>query len=167
MIRWLIYDTLIIIILNKTPSSAFCWQQNPLYCPERCCAFQCDLTKDDMRENVPEGSVDVVTLIFVLSAIHPDKMKLALQNISRVRAESAWGRETQCRAPFGKTSLIWSFLTNNVGSFFSSLLLKYTMPYIHTLMWLLDVLHVSGGNFPSGFWITSCSKWCKVTYMWL
>ncbi|XP_029308267.1 tRNA N(3)-cytidine methyltransferase METTL6 [Cottoperca gobio] len=57
---------------------------NPLYCPERCSAFQCDLTKDDLRENVPEGSVDVVTLIFVLSAIHPDKMKLALQNLSRV-----------------------------------------------------------------------------------
>ncbi|KAI4811642.1 hypothetical protein KUCAC02_014521 [Chaenocephalus aceratus] len=55
---------------------------NPLYCPERCHAFQCDLTKDDLRGNVPEGSVDVVTLIFVLSAVHPDKMKLALQNIS-------------------------------------------------------------------------------------
>ncbi|KAM9851971.1 tRNA N(3)-cytidine methyltransferase METTL6 [Aulostomus maculatus] len=59
-------------------------KRNPLYCPERCWAFQCDLTTDDLRENVPEGSVDVVTLIFVLSAIHPDKMKLALENISRV-----------------------------------------------------------------------------------
>lgn len=59
-------------------------KQNPLYCPERCCAFQCDLTKDDLRTNVPEDSVDVVTLIFVLSAVHPDKMKLALQNIFRV-----------------------------------------------------------------------------------
>lgn len=38
---------------------------------------------------MPECSVDVVTLIFVLSAVHPDKMKLALQNISRVRAETA------------------------------------------------------------------------------
>ncbi|XP_070691851.1 tRNA N(3)-methylcytidine methyltransferase METTL6 [Pempheris klunzingeri] len=59
-------------------------KQNPLCCPDRCHAFQCDLTKDDLRENVLECSVDVVTLIFVLSAIHPDKMKLALQNISRV-----------------------------------------------------------------------------------
>ncbi|XP_068586011.1 tRNA N(3)-methylcytidine methyltransferase METTL6 [Cebidichthys violaceus] len=57
---------------------------NPLYRPERCRAFQCDLTEDDLRGNVPEGGVDVVTLIFVLSAVHPDKMKLALQNISRV-----------------------------------------------------------------------------------
>uniref|UniRef100_UPI003AB03050 tRNA N(3)-methylcytidine methyltransferase METTL6 isoform X1 n=1 Tax=Centroberyx gerrardi TaxID=166262 RepID=UPI003AB03050 len=59
-------------------------KQNPLYRPERCSAFQCDLIRDDLRENVPEGSVDVVTLIFVLSAIHPDKMRLALENISRV-----------------------------------------------------------------------------------
>uniref|UniRef100_A0A3B4FYR4 tRNA N(3)-cytidine methyltransferase n=1 Tax=Pundamilia nyererei TaxID=303518 RepID=A0A3B4FYR4_9CICH len=59
-------------------------RQNPLYCPDRCCAFQCDLTKDDLMENVPESSVDVITLIFVLSAVHPDKMKLVLENISRV-----------------------------------------------------------------------------------
>uniref|UniRef100_A0A1A8G245 tRNA N(3)-cytidine methyltransferase n=2 Tax=Nothobranchius korthausae TaxID=1143690 RepID=A0A1A8G245_9TELE len=59
-------------------------KENPLYCTERCCAFQCDLTRDDLMENVPEGSVDVVTLIFVLSAVHPDKMKLVLENISKV-----------------------------------------------------------------------------------
>lgn len=34
---------------------------------------------------MPEESVDVITLIFVLSAVHPDKMKLLLENISRVR----------------------------------------------------------------------------------
>uniref|UniRef100_A0A673X0J9 tRNA N(3)-cytidine methyltransferase n=1 Tax=Salmo trutta TaxID=8032 RepID=A0A673X0J9_SALTR len=34
--------------------------------------------------NVPVGSVDVATLIFVLSAIHPDKMQQALDNIYRV-----------------------------------------------------------------------------------
>lgn len=60
-------------------------QKNPLCCPERCCAFQCDLTKDDLREHVAEDSVDVITLIFVLSAVHPDKMRLVLQNLSRVR----------------------------------------------------------------------------------
>lgn len=59
-------------------------KSNPLFCPERCSAFQCDLTKDDLRTNVPERSVDVVTLIFVLSAIHPDKMRAALQNVFRV-----------------------------------------------------------------------------------
>lgn len=43
--------------------------------------FQCDLTKDDLLENIPADSVDVVTLIFVLSAVHPDKMHLVLKNI--------------------------------------------------------------------------------------
>ncbi|XP_030013743.1 tRNA N(3)-cytidine methyltransferase METTL6 isoform X1 [Sphaeramia orbicularis] len=60
-------------------------KQNPLYSSERCCAFQCDLTKDDLKDHVSEDSVDVITLIFVLSAIHPDKMKQALHNISTVR----------------------------------------------------------------------------------
>ncbi|XP_036435476.1 tRNA N(3)-methylcytidine methyltransferase METTL6 [Colossoma macropomum] len=59
-------------------------KQNPLYCPDRCLAFQCDLTKDDLRATVPEESLDVATLIFVLSAIHPDKMQQALENIYKV-----------------------------------------------------------------------------------
>ncbi|XP_072535001.1 tRNA N(3)-methylcytidine methyltransferase METTL6 [Salminus brasiliensis] len=56
-------------------------KQNSLYCPERCLAFQCDLTKDDLRDTIPEQSLDVATLIFVLSAIHPDKMQQALENL--------------------------------------------------------------------------------------
>uniref|UniRef100_G3NA76 Methyltransferase like 6 n=1 Tax=Gasterosteus aculeatus TaxID=69293 RepID=G3NA76_GASAC len=65
-------------------------KKNPLYTPERCCAFQCDLTKDDLRTQVPEGGVDVVTLIFVLSAVHPDKMQLVLQNISRTTSRKSF-----------------------------------------------------------------------------
>nr|XP_033785936.1 tRNA N(3)-methylcytidine methyltransferase METTL6 isoform X2 [Geotrypetes seraphini] len=59
-------------------------KQNPLYNTERCKVFQCDLTKDDLLDNIPEHSVDVVTLIFVLSAIHPEKMHLAVKNIYKV-----------------------------------------------------------------------------------
>nr|XP_014714952.1 tRNA N(3)-methylcytidine methyltransferase METTL6 isoform X2 [Equus asinus] len=59
-------------------------KQNPLYDTERCKVFQCDLTKDDLLEHVPPESVDVVMLIFVLSAVHPDKMRLVLQNIYKV-----------------------------------------------------------------------------------
>ena len=42
------------------------------------------VTKDDLLEHVPPESVDVVMLIFVLSAVHPDKMHLVLQNIYKV-----------------------------------------------------------------------------------
>ncbi|KAJ3597506.1 hypothetical protein NHX12_001029 [Muraenolepis orangiensis] len=59
-------------------------KNHALYRPERCKAFRCDLTQDDLRHHVPQASVDVVTLIFVLSAIHPDKMARALENIFRV-----------------------------------------------------------------------------------
>ncbi|XP_053215147.1 tRNA N(3)-methylcytidine methyltransferase METTL6 isoform X1 [Podarcis raffonei] len=59
-------------------------KQNPLYDAQRCKAFQCDLTKDDILENVPSDSVDVVTLIFVLSAVHPEKMHLVLHNLYKV-----------------------------------------------------------------------------------
>uniref|UniRef100_A0A2I2ZJN5 Methyltransferase 6, tRNA N3-cytidine n=1 Tax=Gorilla gorilla gorilla TaxID=9595 RepID=A0A2I2ZJN5_GORGO len=61
-----------------------CREQNPLYDTERCKVFQCDLTKDDLLDHVPPESVDVVMLIFVLSAVHPDKMHLVLQNIYKV-----------------------------------------------------------------------------------
>ncbi|XP_038391467.1 tRNA N(3)-methylcytidine methyltransferase METTL6-like isoform X4 [Canis lupus familiaris] len=56
-------------------------KQNPLYDSERHKVFQCDLTKDDLLEHVPPESMGVVMLIFVLSAVHPDKMHLVLQNI--------------------------------------------------------------------------------------
>lgn len=61
-------------------------QDNPNYDPSRCSAFQCDITNDDLSGNVPQDSVDVVSMIFVLSAIHPDKMEAALSNIIKARA---------------------------------------------------------------------------------
>ncbi|XP_047325112.1 uncharacterized protein LOC124928904 [Impatiens glandulifera] len=47
-------------------------------------AFVCDLTADDLSQNIPPSSVDVVTMIFVLSAVSPEKMPLAIKNISKV-----------------------------------------------------------------------------------
>jgi methyltransferase-like protein 6 len=37
-----------------------------------------------LLENVPPDSVDICTLIFVLSAIHPEKFDTALKNIHSV-----------------------------------------------------------------------------------
>lgn len=59
-------------------------KQNPLYNTERCKVFQCDLTRDDLLHHIPPESVDAVTLIFVLSAIHPEKMRLVLLNVYKV-----------------------------------------------------------------------------------
>lgn len=48
-------------------------------------AFQCDLTVDTLEPHIPQYSVDIATLVFVLSAIHPDKMLAVLQNIIQVK----------------------------------------------------------------------------------
>lgn len=59
-------------------------KDNPLYSEETCKAFQCDVTSDDLSEDIHHSSVDLVTMIFVLSAIHPEKMVKTLQNIFNV-----------------------------------------------------------------------------------
>ncbi|XP_053525282.1 tRNA N(3)-methylcytidine methyltransferase METTL6 isoform X3 [Artibeus jamaicensis] len=63
-------------------------KQNPLYDTQRCKVFQCDLTEEDLLEHVPPESVDVVMLIFVLSAVHPEKMHLVLRNIHKTQMTS-------------------------------------------------------------------------------
>jgi methyltransferase-like protein 6 len=50
---------------------------------DRCKAFVCDLTQDDLTQNIPTP-VQLVSAIFVLSAIPPEKMISALQNVWRV-----------------------------------------------------------------------------------
>lgn len=45
---------------------------------------------------MPPESVDVVMLIFVLSAVHPDKMRLVLQNIYKV---SGWSLHLKVGRP--------------------------------------------------------------------
>ncbi|KAK3023178.1 hypothetical protein RJ639_044165 [Escallonia herrerae] len=47
-------------------------------------AFVCDLTVDDLSKQISPSSVDIVTMIFVLSAVSPEKMPLVLQNIRKV-----------------------------------------------------------------------------------
>ncbi|XP_062848161.1 tRNA N(3)-methylcytidine methyltransferase METTL6 [Trichomycterus rosablanca] len=75
---------LFIYACDFSPRAVEFVKENSLYCPERSLAFQCDLTKDDLRATISEESLDVATLIFVLSAIHPDKMQQALENIYKV-----------------------------------------------------------------------------------
>ncbi|XP_059644339.1 uncharacterized protein LOC132286091 [Cornus florida] len=47
-------------------------------------AFVCDLTADDLSKQISPSSIDIVTMIFVLSAVSPEKMPLVLQNIKKV-----------------------------------------------------------------------------------
>ncbi|OCT75929.1 tRNA N(3)-methylcytidine methyltransferase METTL6 isoform X1 [Xenopus laevis] len=76
--------SLFVYACDFSPRAVDFVKQNPSYNAETCKAFQCDLTMDDLTDNIPANSVDVTTLIFVLSAVHPDRMHLVLQNIHKV-----------------------------------------------------------------------------------
>ncbi|BBG95073.1 S-adenosyl-L-methionine-dependent methyltransferases superfamily protein [Prunus dulcis] len=49
----------------------------------RVSAFVCDLTIDDLSKQISSSSVDIVTMIFVLSAVSPEKMPLVLKNVRK------------------------------------------------------------------------------------
>lgn len=51
---------------------------------DRVNAFVCDLTVDDLAKKILPSSVDIVTMIFVLSAIAPEKMPSVLKNLKSV-----------------------------------------------------------------------------------
>ncbi|CAL1299706.1 unnamed protein product [Larinioides sclopetarius] len=59
-------------------------KENSLYNPATCNAFVSDATQEKLNEKIASESVDVATMIFVLSAIHPNKMPFVLKNIFEV-----------------------------------------------------------------------------------
>jgi len=57
-------------------------KQHPLYEESKCKAFVCDLTQPlSLLSDVSASSVDVVSVIFVLSAIDPDKHATVIANL--------------------------------------------------------------------------------------
>lgn len=60
-------------------------QAHELFSEDRCNAFQCDLTADDLTLNVNALSVDFVTALFVFSAMSPERMEAAVANLAKVR----------------------------------------------------------------------------------
>uniref|UniRef100_A0A3P8S017 tRNA N(3)-cytidine methyltransferase n=1 Tax=Amphiprion percula TaxID=161767 RepID=A0A3P8S017_AMPPE len=57
---------------------------NPEYDPGRCFAFVHDLSDVGANYPVPDGSLDVIVLIFVLSALHPNKMQESISRLARL-----------------------------------------------------------------------------------
>lgn len=56
-------------------------KQNPLYDESLINAFQCDITTDDIFENIDRESLDIISLIFIMSAIHPSKFQSVLNTL--------------------------------------------------------------------------------------
>ncbi|XP_029998282.1 tRNA N(3)-cytidine methyltransferase METTL2 [Sphaeramia orbicularis] len=57
---------------------------NPEYDPGRCFAFVHDLSDVEANYPIPDGSLDVLVLIFVLSALHPNKMQGSISRLARL-----------------------------------------------------------------------------------
>jgi len=59
-------------------------RDHQLYDEERMKAFQCDITTGRLVSELGPDSVDLITCIFVLSAIHPDKHQVVFTNLAKV-----------------------------------------------------------------------------------
>ncbi|KAJ2324755.1 hypothetical protein IWW51_003124 [Coemansia sp. RSA 2702] len=57
---------------------------NEAYSGDRCHAFVCDITKDRLADTIPPHSVDIVSAIFVFSALPPEKQAAAVSNIAEI-----------------------------------------------------------------------------------
>ncbi|RLN80355.1 hypothetical protein BBJ28_00012616 [Nothophytophthora sp. Chile5] len=55
-------------------------QSNPAYDPSRCRAFVCDIAQEELV-GVEPGSIDIVLMVFVLSALPPDSFARTLKKI--------------------------------------------------------------------------------------
>eukprot|EP00005_Dracoamoeba_jomungandri_P002118 CAMPEP_0174253676 /NCGR_PEP_ID=MMETSP0439-20130205/3046_1 /TAXON_ID=0 /ORGANISM="Stereomyxa ramosa, Strain Chinc5" /LENGTH=276 /DNA_ID=CAMNT_0015334837 /DNA_START=216 /DNA_END=1046 /DNA_ORIENTATION=- len=68
-----------------SPTAIHVLQKNPSYNEEQMTAFVSDLSEEGALENIiEENSVDVVTMIFFMSAIPPEKMSIVLLNVTKV-----------------------------------------------------------------------------------
>ncbi|XP_028268269.1 tRNA N(3)-cytidine methyltransferase METTL2 [Parambassis ranga] len=57
---------------------------NSEYDPGRCFAFVHNLSDAEVDYPVPDGTLDVIVLIFVLSALHPNKMQASISRLARL-----------------------------------------------------------------------------------
>lgn len=69
---------------DLSPRAVDLVKQHNLYDEQYMKAFPCDITMAEVFETIQEASLDIATLIFVLSAIHPDKFELVVKNIFRL-----------------------------------------------------------------------------------
>ncbi|KAJ8314039.1 hypothetical protein KUTeg_008600 [Tegillarca granosa] len=58
-------------------------KEHPDYNTERCHAFVCDICDESTTMLFPQKSLDVIVMIFVLSAIKPEKMQSVIDRLSK------------------------------------------------------------------------------------
>lgn len=66
-----------------SPEAIGILKTSPEYDEKRCNAFVLDATADEWKVPFEENSIDIIVLIFVLSAIHPEKYAAIVEKIFR------------------------------------------------------------------------------------
>lgn len=64
-----------------SPTAIDCVWQHPLYSSGRVKAFVADITKDRLANTVYPATVDICTMVFVLSAISPERMAAVIPSL--------------------------------------------------------------------------------------
>lgn len=82
-----------------------CHQTNPEFEPERCFAFVHDLSDVEAKYPIPDGTLDVIVLIFVLSGLHPNKYELLPLSTCHFRSVAV----TECSSGFDLLRFITLF----------------------------------------------------------
>uniref|UniRef100_A0A336LWN0 tRNA N(3)-methylcytidine methyltransferase n=1 Tax=Culicoides sonorensis TaxID=179676 RepID=A0A336LWN0_CULSO len=70
--------------LDFSPRAIEIVKQNPLYSEHYMKAFPCDITTEEVFDTIAPETLDLITLVFVLSAIHPDKFSAVISNIHKL-----------------------------------------------------------------------------------
>jgi len=78
------FDNLFVYACDFSPRAVDFVKAHAKYNESVCSAFQCDLSQQSLTDHITESSLDVVSLLFVLSAIHPDKFASVISNIFNV-----------------------------------------------------------------------------------
>lgn len=65
-----------------SPTAVECLRRHPAFHPARMQVFVADITHDRLAGEVGAGVIDICTMIFVLSAINPAKMKQAVLSVA-------------------------------------------------------------------------------------
>ena len=75
-----------IFVCDFSPVAIDLLKTNPLFDENKCSAFVADITHENgIKKHIPERfEFHLISLVFVLSAIHPNKMRTALNNIYEV-----------------------------------------------------------------------------------
>ena len=74
-----------IFAVDLSPRAIEFVKQNPNYDEQKVTAFPCDISQENcFDEKLGDDSIDIVSMIFVLSAIRPSLFKTVMKNIFRV-----------------------------------------------------------------------------------